>query len=325
MIFWLIAAIFFICMQGFFSGMETGMVSVMRPRAEHAAKNLPGKKHRRMLFFLDHSGIMISTTLIGVNSSVVLASLSFKKFLESCGFSGGAWIAAATVFLSLILLTAELISKNWFRQSPYDRCSKCVILLYRFWCVMKPVVLAFSALTSLFDRILGGGKPQGAKGAMAEDFQLFVRESVGYGSIDTQTAEVLRHVMSLPRIRLKDIAAPVSQVPVIPARASVAEAFETARQCNLDKLPVCSADDRTKIIGIFDAYDVIFRLEPDVWNTTPVTGCMAGISLLDEADDPSGAVELSRHGRVGMFVIVDKDGNQTGVLSPDKIADMLFQ
>lgn len=30
MIFYLVMALFFICMQGFFAGMETGMVSVMR-------------------------------------------------------------------------------------------------------------------------------------------------------------------------------------------------------------------------------------------------------------------------------------------------------
>lgn len=93
---WLLFSFVFILSQGFFSGMETGLVSVLRPRAEHAAKNLPGQRYQRLMFFLNHSGIMISTTLLGVNLSVVLASLCFKKFIESCGITGGFGIAVAT-------------------------------------------------------------------------------------------------------------------------------------------------------------------------------------------------------------------------------------
>ena len=39
MIWYLLLTLFFVFCQGFFSGMETGMVSVLRPRAEHAARN----------------------------------------------------------------------------------------------------------------------------------------------------------------------------------------------------------------------------------------------------------------------------------------------
>ena len=38
MITYFLLMMFFVCCQGFFSGMETGMVSVLRPRAEHAAR-----------------------------------------------------------------------------------------------------------------------------------------------------------------------------------------------------------------------------------------------------------------------------------------------
>jgi len=72
-------AFIFLCIQGFFSGMETGFVSLLRPRVEHeAAKN--DKRAKKLLFFLDHSNIMIATTLVAINVSVVGASIMTKKF-----------------------------------------------------------------------------------------------------------------------------------------------------------------------------------------------------------------------------------------------------
>lgn len=324
MIFWLAAALFFIVMQGFFSGMETGMVSVMRPRVEHAAKHLSGSSHKRMLFFLNHSGIMIATTLLGVNISVVLASLSFKNFIESLGFSGGLWIAAATGTLSLILLMSELISKNWFRQLPYARCSRCVFLLYGVWMLMKPVVIAFSAVTEFLDRKIAGKKPETEKGTMKKDFQLFVRESVGYGSIDSATASILHHVMTLPAVKLADIAVPADSVPGVSADATVREAFELAKQCGSDELPVRSLGTH-EVVGIFDAYNAILKFDEADWENFPVSACMSGLHVLLETDDVSRAVDVARHDRVPLFVIADRFGRQTGLLSPDRIAELLFR
>jgi Mg2+/Co2+ transporter CorB len=97
--------------QGFFAGMETGMVSVMRPRVEHAAKN-GSYAASLMLFFVMNPGIMIATCLIGVNISVVMASLMMKKFVESIGFGSGAGLLATTAILSVILLSCEILRKK---------------------------------------------------------------------------------------------------------------------------------------------------------------------------------------------------------------------
>ena len=68
MITYLLLTLFFVVCQGFFSGMETGMVSVLRPRAEHAARE--GSRSAALLvYFLHRPGIMIATALIGVNIS----------------------------------------------------------------------------------------------------------------------------------------------------------------------------------------------------------------------------------------------------------------
>ena len=70
--------LFFILMQGVFAGLETGMISIRRPRIEHACEQ--GSRAARMiLFFINRPGVMISTCLLGVNISVVCASLSAKR------------------------------------------------------------------------------------------------------------------------------------------------------------------------------------------------------------------------------------------------------
>ena len=62
---YLLLTLFFVVCQGFFSGMETGMISVLRPRAEHAARN-GSRRAALLVYFLHRPGIMIATALIGL-------------------------------------------------------------------------------------------------------------------------------------------------------------------------------------------------------------------------------------------------------------------
>ena len=142
---YLLLSLLFILSQGLFSGLETGLVSVLRPRAEHAAAK--GSWRARMLvYFLRRPGIMIATALISVNISVVLASLMATEFFRTLNWTGNTALTLGSMVLSVLLLCFEIFPKNWFRENACERCicfipvfSACYRLLW------LPVPL-FSAL-----------------------------------------------------------------------------------------------------------------------------------------------------------------------------------
>ena len=68
-------ALILLCIAGaaFYSGMETGIISIRRLRLRHHAKE--GNRDARILMrFLDHPDRLLGTTLVGTNLCVVMAS-----------------------------------------------------------------------------------------------------------------------------------------------------------------------------------------------------------------------------------------------------------
>jgi CBS domain containing-hemolysin-like protein len=177
---YLFGSFIFIVVQGLFAGMETGMVSLRRPRVEHAAKT-GSRSARIILFFIDNPAKMIATTLLGVNIGVVCSSLLAKKFVESIGFGHGAGLLLSTCVMSVMLLSCEIIPKNWFRQAPFLRCSIFVYLLYGTYIVMALPVRFFSAIAEWLNSRMSKGDAggHGAHSAplMMEDLRLSLREA----------------------------------------------------------------------------------------------------------------------------------------------------
>jgi len=70
---YLITAIIFMCIQGFFSGIENGLVSMRKSRVKLGIKQ--GELRAKILdFFIERPGVMLATTLVGTNICVVCAA-----------------------------------------------------------------------------------------------------------------------------------------------------------------------------------------------------------------------------------------------------------
>ena len=128
---YLFLTLLFSIFQGIFSGLETGLVSVLRPRAEHAAEQ-GGRRARMLVYFLHRPGIMIATALIGVNISVVLASLMAKELFRTLNWTGSTALTLGSMALSVLMLFFEILPKNWFRENACARCTYFAPLFFAF-------------------------------------------------------------------------------------------------------------------------------------------------------------------------------------------------
>jgi len=333
MIAYLLLALFFILSQGFFSGMETGMVSVMRPRAEHAAKT--GRKSAKlMVFFLRNPGVMIATALIGVNISVVMASLMTKKFIECIHFSGTLSLFLTSTVLSIILLACEILPKNWFRESPFERCSIFIGIFYAAYLLLFIPVRLFSKFTDHLNSLAAKFSKKSDKNpgaVMRENFRLYLRESLSSGSVDDATASIIDRAIDVPGMLIQKIMTPGNMVRDIPSNMTIREAFELCRRLGETKIPVYPAkysekgDEFRKWCGIFNVYDAIYSIDESLWAKTAVEACMRPPNFIHDDLKLGKLIEKMRFHRILFFVVLDSTGKQCGIVKPEDLASLLFE
>jgi len=322
---YLLLTLFFVLCQGFFSGMETGMVSVLRPRAEHAARN--GSRSAEMLvFFLRRPGIMIATALIGVNISVVMASLMAKELFRRLDLKGNWGMTCCSILLSILMLCFEIIPKNWFRESAFKRCSRFIPVFYVFYLLLWLPVRLFSAFTGALSRLINRFRKEGTKEpnvVMREDFRLYLRESQNSGSVDEATASILDRAMDVPGMLIHQILIPVRKVHSIPSDLPIRKAFQFCQKHDLTKVPI--RDRNGHWIGVYSVYETIYSVDESKWDTTPVSAASLRLYFINEDLRLGELLEKMRFRRIPFFAVLSRDRKQLGIVRPEDLAALLFE
>ncbi|NOY76174.1 MAG: DUF21 domain-containing protein [Kiritimatiellaeota bacterium] len=271
-----IATFFFIAAQAFFSGAETGLISLRKSRVRHGVKS--GARGAKILdFFITHPRHMLATTLVGTNISVVCASKMAKEGAAAMGLTDTASMFCLTLFMTLFLMSAEIIPKDWFRQSPYHRCLKFSVLLEISYRVLYLPVRLMSGFTKMTTTLLKGSDDSGKAEAamMREDFSMLLRESVSAGVIDSEAADILDRSLEFHGTLARDLFVPKDEVVDAPANMTVKEAVRLCGEKGVSRLPVRPPDgnaagDREIWIGGFSLYDIFFSLPENQWETTEI-------------------------------------------------------
>lgn len=333
----LLGTFLFIVVQGVFAGMETGMVSLRRPRVEHAVKS-GSPTAKILMFFVANPSKMIATTLLGVNIGVVCSSLMAKKFVESLGYGHGYGLLVSTCVMSVLLLSCEIVPKNWFRQAPFERCSLFAWLLYGSYWLLTIPVKAFSFVTDKLSSLLAKGAAGGHGSSrpapmMMEDLRLFLRESESDGVIEPEACSILDNAIDLHSMKVDAIKIPRAVVKDLASSASIRDAFELCKANSFSRVPVYEAasagDPKRRWTGIFSVYDAIFSIPEPQWGSLPVSSCLRPVQEIDGASGMGEMLEKAKRSKVPLFIVVSKGRGsvpeQTGIVTPEDVAKCLFE
>lgn len=316
--------LFFILLQGLFAGLETGMISIRRPRIEHACER--GSRSARMiLFFINNPGVMISTCLLGVNISVVCASLAAKQFAEGAGLSSAGGLLAMTCVLSVSMLICEIIPKSWFRQAPCARCALFVWILYGTYSILYIPVRLFDAFTGFLSRKIAGktDSDEAKSAVMREDLKLFLRESETVGGLPSEAASLLDNAIGFHTATIVDIMKKKDEVRQISAALTVREAMAQCLRDGISKYPVCEAAGG-KWVGVFSSYHAIFTFREEEWGRRTVAECMLPVIGIPASTPIGEALKRTKGADAALFAVLDPDGEPCGIFTSYDIARKLF-
>ncbi|BCL71214.1 putative Hemolysin related protein [Vibrio nigripulchritudo MADA3029] len=198
-----------IVISGYFSGSETGMMSLNRYRLKHLSKE-GHKGARRVEKLLDRPDRLIGLILIGNNLVNILASAIAT--IIGMRLYGDIGVAIATGALTMVVLVfAEVTPKTLAALYPEKVSYASSIVLTILMKLLSPLVMLVNFITNGFLRILGIRANHGDDDHLSsEELRTVVNEAGGL--IPRRHQDMLISILDLEHVTVNDIMVPRNEI-----------------------------------------------------------------------------------------------------------------
>lgn len=205
----IVTLIVMVLVSAYFSGSETGMMTLNRYKLRHHAKN-GNRAARRVEKLLRRPDRLISLVLIGNNLVNILASsLATIVGIRLYGDTG---VAIATGILTFaVLIFAEVLPKTVAALYPQQVAYPSSLLLGPLQVVMMPLVWLLNSITRILMRMVGIRSNISLNAALSkEELRTLVYES--RSQMSPRNQDMLLSVLDLEKVSVDDIMVPRNEI-----------------------------------------------------------------------------------------------------------------
>ncbi|EFE97834.1 MULTISPECIES: HlyC/CorC family transporter [Serratia] len=205
----IIIMVIMIVVSAYFSGSETGMMTLNRYRLRHLSKQ-GNRSARRVEKLLQKPDRLIGLVLIGNNLVNILASA--LATIVGMRLYGDLGVAIATGVLTFaVLLFAEVLPKTFAALYPERIAFPSSFLLAPLQKIMFPLVWLLNGITSILLRLFGVHTNQRISDAVSkEELRTIVNES--HSQISRRYQDMLISVLDLEKVSVEDIMVPRNEI-----------------------------------------------------------------------------------------------------------------
>lgn len=248
--------LFTVCFAGswFFSGIETGLISINRLRLRHMVRHkVAGAEILQS--FLQNPDRMFGTTLVGNN--IVNTALSVLAASLGTRWMGAAGSAAAGAAITLILLVGcEYFPKAWFQSFPAQRCLRFAPLLEMLARALYPIG---RPVMDLIRRWVPSPSPD-AKAAQPvitrEELIHLASEGQKSGILTPDEFRMISGVFELKTMTCQDVMLPRDKIIYVHHDTTADDLQLFARAQSVDQFPVFHKEKQS-FVGVVYIYDVL--------------------------------------------------------------------
>lgn len=205
----IVTLIIMVVVSAYFSGSETGMMTLNRYKLRHLAKqgNRSAKRVEKLLRKPDR---LISLVLIGNNLVNILASAIGT--IVGMRLYGDAGVAIATGILTFVVLVfAEVLPKTIAALYPEKVAFPSSFLLGPLQILMMPLVWLLNIITRMLMRLMGIKNVSTVSSALNKDeLRTLVHES--HTKISRRNQDMLLSVLDLEKMSVDDIMVPRNEI-----------------------------------------------------------------------------------------------------------------
>ncbi len=310
------ALLFCFAASAFFSGIETGAISVSHARLMHRVRS--GSKAARLLNrYVSDLPRFLATTLVGNNLMNVMLSTLSAGLSQSC-FPGhrlfqAAWGAAMAC---LVLVFAEYLPKLFFRTRPLRRTLRVVQAFQVVERVLSPVTALVLFLTRW---LVPGGAATGRSFLMTREFiQNVVSDPKEGSQITTFERLMINRVLELQARTAAQVMTPLNRVTRTTEMTPLSACYQQVRDSGHVRLPVFS-EDGARCVGVLNTLEVLSQYP--VATDVPVGMFMQDAFFVPASVSAGDLLPLMRLKRQPMVLVGDgeADGGALGIITEENI------
>ncbi|MBN2283323.1 MAG: HlyC/CorC family transporter [Deltaproteobacteria bacterium] len=321
--------LFFLLLEGLFSGGEIALVAADINKIRHKA-NAGSRSAALALRLLMKPEWFLATTLTGTNlSAITNTALATALFISMFGVERGELISI-TVMIPLILIMGEVIPKSLFQRHAEFVALRISWFLWITSWLFYPVVFILSKLSrgavTLFSE---GGSSIYPSYITKGGLEHLLKDGGDQGDIMQSEKEMIQRIFDFSDATVEEIMVPLSNVTALPANTPLREATRVAAEKGFSRIPVYQ-DKIFNIIGILHSFDLLkvfyekdsraFSHDPDKGSL--VEACTKQDVLFVPESKLAGDLflELQNRGE-HMAVVVDEYGGAVGIITVEDILE----
>lgn len=304
-----------LCLEGFFSGSEIGVVGADSMKLRHQAAN--GSKGAKLaLKMLEKPEWLLSTTLVGTNISVVTNTTMGTALMIHLFGEQGSWLAILLV-APLIWVFGEIVPKSIFQQRADTITPRIIFILRFFSYVFFPVLIVFSVLTRLITKMLGSTDQ--SPFTLREEIMTMLQMPAVEGDIQSEEKNMIRRMFNFSETPVNKVMVPLIDVVAVENGISCGEARRIAAECSHVRLPVY--EERVdRMVGTLHVLELLGEdsaapIERFIRPTRFVPGSKSIKELL---------IEMRRNGEA-MVTVVDEFGGADGIVALEDIMEEIVE
>jgi putative hemolysin len=316
MILWLLMAIVLgLIASAFFSGMETGLISLNRVRLRHEVE----RKDRRALVvnrFVENTEHLLGTTLAGTNLCNVLVAVA-SSALTVRVFGEGPLMDFATTLVSasVVLVSAEIFPKLLFRHYPHRLCLIFADVLNAAAWLLAPLVAALGMLMRLIARLMGRGDEKPARFFVTrEELKHLAKEGEVGGALTSEERQMIHGVFDFPYKTVQEVMMPLSRTVTVTTETEVEELLAISQRTGHARFPVREGD---KIAGIANVYEILFASTAG----QTVGALMQKPQFVSATDRIHHVLPVLRASRTPISIVIGPGGKPLGIVTIEDIVE----
>ncbi len=314
-VYFFIIFIFFL-LSAFFSGIETGLISLDKLKLEQKSKK--DQKTQHILDILKNPDVIFGTTLFGNNISVVIVS-SISMYLFN--FYKKQIVVteqtATLIIAGLILVFAELIPKALYRDYPNKFVLRGLPLLKFFSMIFWPFVKFVSFFNNLLAKVLQLQKKEGYNLITREDLSYMLAETKDDEVFQSHQKQMLEDVLEFTNLDAENVMIHRTEIIAFEQNTPIENVIKIAKEKGYTRFPVYR-ENLDNIVGILIIYDLLKSKELEQKRAADF---MRNAYFTPENKDVNTLLKEMQENKISMTIVVDSFGGTAGLITIEDILE----
>jgi Mg2+/Co2+ transporter CorB len=312
-----------ILISAYFSGSETGMMSLNRYRLRHLEKE-KHKGAKRVSHLLKRPDRLIGLILIG-NNLVNIAASSIATIIAirlsvEVGISKDIALLISTIVLTLVVLIfAEVTPKTLAALYPEKIAFPSSIILSLLLKILLPFVMAVNWITNGILMLFGISSEQREQHSLSsEELRTVVNESGAL--LHAQDQSMLMSILDLEKVSVDDIMIPRSELVGIDVNDDWKKIQKQLTQANHTRV-LLFRDNIDDVVGYIHARDALKLLSKSQYTKATLLRAVRELYFIPEGTPLNIQLLKFQHAKERLGLVVDEYGDIQGLVTLEDILE----